>query len=146
MAFWLCFLRQNSVCEVSFITIIKFVYSARPWNYVTCLVMWLWMLQNAIWKVSITAVLLSFTNICLSSQGKNKHFCVKQDKVALNPRVKNKNCFLKIKLKVISHLQKQKKNHFFFCLTILTPNILVTNVSEKKVLKYPKALVLLRKF
>ena len=33
-------------------------------------------------------VLLSFTNIYLSSQGKKNHFCVRQDKVALNPKVK----------------------------------------------------------
>ena len=31
-----------------------------------------------------------------------EHFCVKQDKVALNPYVKNKNCFLKMKFKLFS--------------------------------------------
>ena len=58
-----------------------------------------WIQQNITWKVLFMTVLLSFEKICLSSQGKNKHFHVKQDKVVLNPWVKNKNCFFKVKFK-----------------------------------------------
>lgn len=41
-------------------------------------------------KVLISTVLLSFTNICISSQGKNEHVFVEQDKFALNSYVKTR--------------------------------------------------------
>ena len=51
-------------------------------------------------EVLFITVLLSFTNIYLSSQGKKNHFCVRQDKVALNPKVKKQKLLLKIKFKL----------------------------------------------
>ena len=44
-------------------------------------------------KVLITIVSLSFTNICISSQGKNEHVFVENDKFALNPYVKTRLAF-----------------------------------------------------
>ena len=54
-------------------------------------------LSGFTYRKELVTTVFSVTNIRLSSQGKNKHFCVKQDKVALNNKVKNKKCFLKIK-------------------------------------------------
>ena len=73
------------------------------------LVMWLWICKRTYTEESTNRYGFTFiTNICLSSQGKNEHFCVKKDEVALNFYVKNKNYFVKIKFK--SFLKSYPRN------------------------------------
>ena len=65
-------------------------------NHVTWLAMWL-----SIHKILTGTDLLSFTNIQLSPQGKNKHICSGQDKFSPSSYVKTRIALLKIKFKSI---------------------------------------------
>ena len=65
----------------------KFAYTVKP-----RIMLRDWLCDYA---KKLKKLLLSLTNICPSSQGKNEHFCVRQDKFALYFYIKTKIALLK---------------------------------------------------